>query len=547
VSTIAIRGGRIYDGSGGAPFRGDVLVEGDTIRAVQPGTIQQSAEIQIDASGLAVAPGFINMLSWAPESLIQDGRSQSDIRQGVTLEVFGEGESMGPLNVAMQEDYVRQQTDVRYAIEWTTLGEYLDWLAHRGISTNVASFVGASTVRMHVLGHAHRVAAPDEVAAMCNLVRGAMQEGALGVGSALIYPPGFYADTDELVALATAAAEYGGTYISHVRSEGAGLLDAVDELIEIAQRACIPAEIYHLKTFETHSSARLDAVIGRIEQARAAGLAISADMYPYAACSTGLDACMPPWVQEGGHTAWVERLKTVSIRNQVIDAMRSPATDWENMYALSGSPDNILLVGFKSDRLKPLSGKTLAQIAQLRGATPEATVLDLVIQDDSRVLAVYFAMSEDNVRKQIALPWVSFGSDAPSLAPEGVFLQSLPHPRAYGTFARVLGRYVREQRVISLQEAIRRLTTLPARNLRLARRGALAPGYFADIVVFDPAAICDRATFDRPHQYATGMRDVLVNGVRVLRDGEHTGARPGRVVRRSSPTGVRPAGMDSAT
>jgi N-acyl-D-amino-acid deacylase len=527
---VVIRGGTIYDGSGSPPFVGDLAIRGDTIAAI--GSLGNArGRVEIDAAGLAVAPGFINMLSWATESLIADGRSQSDIRQGVTLEVFGEGWSMGPLNEAMRREMLERQGDIKYEIPWTTLGEYLEYLVRRGVSTNVASFVGATTVRIHVLGYENRPPTPEEMERMRQLVRQAMEEGALGVGSSLIYAPAFYASTEELIELCKVAAEYGGMYISHIRSEGNRLLEAIDELIRIAREAKIPAEIYHLKAAGRANWPKLDEAIRRIEAARAQGLRITANMYPYTAGATGLDAAMPPWVQEGGHRAWIERLKNPAIRQRVTREMRTPTDRWENLYLMAGSPENVLLVGFKNEALKPLTGKTLAEVARLRGRSPEDTIIDLVIEDDSRVGAVYFLMSEENVRKQIALPWMSFGSDAESLAPEGVFLKANPHPRAYGTFAWVLGRYVREEKIIPLEEAIRRMTSLPAENLKLDRRGRLKVGYFADVVVFDPAKVQDHATYERPHQYATGVIHVFVNGVPVLRNGEHTGATPGRVVR----------------
>lgn len=526
---VVIRNGTIYDGSGEAPVTGSVAIVGDTIVAI--GEVEGLGRLEIDATGLAVAPGFINMLSWATISLIEDGRSQSDIRQGVTLEVFGEGTSPGPLNRAMRREMLERQGDIKYEIPWTTLGDYLDHLVERGVSTNVASFIGATTVRVHVIGHEDRQATPQELERMKALVRQAMEEGALGVGSSLIYAPGFYASTDELVALARVAGEYGGMYISHIRSEGNRLVEAVDEVITIARRAGVPAEIYHLKAAGEANWPKLDRVIEKIEAARARGLRITANMYTYPAASTGLDAAMPPWVQEGGHKQWVARLKRPGVRRRLVQEMRTPTRAWENLYLAAGSADRVLLVGFRNDSLKPLAGKTLGEVAKLRGRSPEETAMDLVIEDDSRVGVVYFLMSEDNIEKQIALPWMSFGSDAASMATEGVFLKSNTHPRAYGNFARLLGKYVREQGVISLEEAVRRLTSLPAENLKLDRRGRLKPGYFADVVVFDPETIQDHATFEEPHQYATGMVHVFVNGVQVLRDGEHTGAKPGRVVR----------------
>jgi N-acyl-D-amino-acid deacylase len=527
---LIIRNGTVYDGSGSPPYTGDEAIQGDSIAAVGAlGRLRSRTEI--DADGLAVTPGFINMLSWAGVSLIEDGRSQGDIRQGVTLEVMGEGWSMGPLSEAMKQEMVERQGDIRYDVAWTTLGEYLDHLAARGVSTNIASFVGATTIRIHALGYADRPAAPAELDQMRTLVRQAMEEGAVGVASALIYAPACYAPPEELVALAGCAAEYGGLYISHIRNEGSHILDALDELIAVADQAHIPAEIYHLKVSGRDNWDKLDAVVARIDAARAAGHRITADMYTYPASSTGLDAAMPPWVQEGGHRAWIERLKDPAIRERVVREIAAPTGGWESTLQAAGSADNVLLVRFKSPALKQLTGKTLAQAAALRGKTPEETIVDLVIEDDSDVGCVYFTMSEDNVRRQIALPWVSFGSDAQSMSAEGAFLKSSTHPRAYGNFARLLGRYVRDEGIIPLEEAIRRLTSLPAANLSLDRRGMLAPGYFADVALFDPAAIQDRATFDQPHQYATGVVHLFVNGVQVLQNGEHTGARPGRVVR----------------
>ena len=526
---LVIRNGVIYDGSGSAPYRGDLAIDGDTITAMGP-VIDGSGQLEVDAKGLAVAPGFINMLSWATESLIEDGRSQGNIRQGITLEIFGEGTSMGPLNEAMKQDMLSRQGDITYSISWTKLSEYLQYLVQRGISPNVASFVGATTIRIHVLGYEDRPPTPEELDQMRALVREAMEEGALGVGSSLIYAPAFFASTAELTALAEIAAEYQGTYISHMRSESNRLLEAVDELITIAREAGIRGEIFHLKAAGQANWEKLDAVIEVVESARAEGLDISTNMYTYTAGATGLDAAMPPWVQEGGHQAWVERLKDPAIRRRVVREMSTPTDEWENLYLAAGSPENVLLVGFKNEALKPLTGKTLAEVAEERGKSPEETAIDLVIEDDSEVSTVYFFMSEDNVRKKIALPWMTFGSDASSQAPEGVFLQSNPHPRAYGNFARLLGKYVRDEAVIPLEEAIRRLTSLPASHLKLERRGSLAPGFLADVVIFDPDTIQDHATFADPHQYSTGVVHVWINGQQVLREGTHTGATPGRVV-----------------
>ncbi len=536
VYDVVIRGGTIYDGLGGAPFVGDVGIIGDKIRVTGNfGTL--IAKLDIDARGMAVAPGFINMLSWANESLIQDGRSQGDIRQGVTLEVMGEGSSMGPLTDSMRKEMIEQQGDIKYDVPWTTLGQYLDFLAKKGISPNVASFVGATTLRVHEIGYADRPPTPAELARMQTLARQAMEEGAMGIGSALIYAPAFYASTDELVALSKAVAPYGGMYISHMRSEGARLLEAIDELITISREAGVPAEVYHLKAAGQPNWNKLEPAIAKIEQARASGLRVTANMYNYIAGATGLDASMPPWVQEGGYKEWAARLKDPAIRARVAQEMRTPTDKWENFFAGVGSPDKIILISFKADSLKYLTGKTLAEVARLRGKSPEETAMDLVIQDGSRVGTVYFLMSEDNVRRELQLPWVSFGSDEGSYAPEGVFLKSSAHPRAYGNFARLLGKYVRDEKILPLQEAIRRLSSLPAENLKLHDRGRLAPGYYADIVIFDPNTIQDHATFERPHQYSTGVRDVFVNGVQVLRNGEHTGALPGRVVRGPGWTG----------
>ena len=535
---VVIRGGTVYDGSGRAPRVADIGVVGDSIAFIGQ-LAGASAKSEIDARGLAVAPGFINMLSWATESLIHDGRSQSDIRQGVTLEVFGEGSSMGPLNERMRREMIEDQSDIKFDVPWTTLGEYLEHLVRRGVSTNVASFIGATTVRVHEIGFADRPPTPAELERMQALVRRAMEDGALGVGSSLIYAPAFYAKTDELIALARAAAPYGGMYISHLRSEGSRFLEALDELITIAREAGVPAEVYHLKAAGQPNWGKIAQAIARIDSARASGLRITADMYNYIAGATGLDAAMPPWVQEGGYREWAKRLQDPAIRARVAEEMRTPTDKWENFFLGAGSPDKILLVAFRNDSLKPLTGKTLAEVARLRGKSAEETAMDLVVQDGSRVGTVYFLMSEENVRRQVQLPWVSFGSDAESLAPEGAFLKSRPHPRAYGNFARLLGKYVRDERLVTLEEGIRRLTSLPATNLKLKRRGKLAPGFFADIVIFDPAAIQDHATFDNPHQYSTGVRDVFVNGVQVLRNGTHTGALPGRVVRGPGWTGWR--------
>ncbi|MFH1764261.1 MAG: amidohydrolase family protein, partial [Gemmatimonadota bacterium] len=482
-------------------------------------------------------PGFINLMSWATETMIQDGRAMSDILQGVTLEVMGEGTSMGPIPDSLKEWAQSQQGDIKYDIEWTTLGEYLEYLVDRGVSPNVASFMGAATARINVLGFEARAPSADELVRMQELVRHAMQEGALGLASALIYAPGAYAQTPELIALAKAAGEFDGIYISHLRSEGNQILEAFEEFMAIAREADVPAEIYHLKAAGEKNWPKMDEVIRRVEEVRAQGHRITADMYTYTAGATGLDAAMPPWAQEGGPEAWYARLRDPELRPRIAREMVTPTDEWENLMLAAGGPENVLLVEFKQDSLKFLTGKTLAEVSELRGTAPEITAMDLVGLDESRVGTVYFIMSEENVRKKIALPWVSFCSDAGAPAAEGVFLRSNPHPRAYGSFARLLGKYVREEQVIPLGEAIRRLTALPAENLGIRQRGRLEPGYFADVVVLDPATVRDNATFQEPHQYATGVIHVFVNGTQVVKDGEHTGAKPGRVVRGPGWTG----------
>lgn len=527
---VLIKNGTIVDGSGGLSYIGDIGINADTIAAI--GALENATgSKEIDASDLIVAPGFINMLSWAVESLIEDGRSMGDIKQGVTLEVFGEGWSMGPLNETMKKEEKESQGDIKFDIEWTTLNDYLEYLTTKGISPNVASFVGATTLRVHEVGYENRAPTPEELDAMKSMVQQAMEDGALGVGSSLIYAPAFYSSTEELIELCKVAAEYDGMYISHIRSEGSQLLESLDELIKIAHDAGIRAEIYHLKQSGKDNWDKFDAVVQKVDSARAAGLSITADMYNYVAGATGLDASMPPWVQEGGYEKWAERLQDPAIRKKIMEEMRTPTDEWESLMQAAGDPSKILLAGFRNDSLKYLTGKTLKEVAEMRGLSPEETAMDLVIQDGSRVGTIYFLMSEENVKKQIALPWMSFGSDAGSLATEGVFLKSSTHPRAYGNVARLLGKYVRDEKVIPMEEAIYKLTTLPATNLKIKKRGALTEGYFADVVLFDPNTIQDNATFEEPHQYATGMRHVFVNGTQVLENGEHTGAFPGQVVR----------------
>jgi N-acyl-D-amino-acid deacylase len=530
---VVFRGGTVYDGSGKPGIVTDVAINADTVAFI--GDLSKAVgKKELDAKGLAVAPGFINMLSWAVESLIIDGKSQSDIRQGVTLEVFGEGNSMGPLNDKMKAealDAMRRNPENKYDIDWTTLGEYLESLEKRGVAPNVASFIGATSVRVHELGYANRLPNPEELERMKALVKQAMEEGAMGVGSSLIYAPANYSNTEELIEICKVAGEYGGMYITHMRSEGNGIFGAVDETISIAREGKLPAEIYHLKMAGKDNWWKLDSVLAKIDGANQEGLKITADMYTYTAGATGLDASMPPWVQEGGIKEWIKRLQDPKIRKKALEEMRKPSDKWENLLLMAGSPDRVLLLGFANNSLKKFTGKTLAEVAKTYGKSPEETAMDLVITDSTRVDAAYFMMSEDNIKRQIALPYLSFGSDAGSPAAEGVFLKSNDHPRAYGNFARLLGKYVRDEKVIPVEEAIRKLTSLPASNLKIKKRGSLQPGYFADLAIFDPGKIQDNATFEKPHQYATGMVHVFVNGIQVLENGEHTGAKPGRVVR----------------
>jgi N-acyl-D-amino-acid deacylase len=521
---LLIRGGVLYDGRGGAPVDGDVAIVGDAIAAVGRLEGWRGRE-EVDAAGLAVAPGFVNMLSWATESLLEDGRAQSDIRQGVTLEVMGEGFSMGPLTASMKAE-LEAQSLLGHKVEWTTLGEYLEHLERRGVSPNVASFVGSATVREHVVGADDRPPSERELTRMQELVADAMREGAVGLAAALVYAPAFYARTDELIALARPA----GLYITHLRSEGNALLEAVDEFVRIVRTAGVRGEIYHLKVAGRANWHKLEELIDRVEAEQRAGLELTADMYTYVAGATGLDGAMPPWVQAGGFEAWRSRLLDPEIRARVAADMTAETDEWENMFQLAG-PENIRLLAFKDEALRPLAGKTLAEVAAHRKTSPAETAMDLVVEDRTRVEAAYFTMSEANLRRELALPWVSFCSDSWAPSAEGRFVEWSTHPRAYGSFARLLGKYVRDEGIVPLEEAIRRLTSLPARTLRLHRRGVLEPGFFADVVVFDPERIQDHATFEEPHRYATGVHHVAVNGTLVLRDGEHTDARPGRVVR----------------
>jgi N-acyl-D-amino-acid deacylase len=526
---VIIKDGTVYDGTGAEPKHGDVAIRGDRIVGI--GDFKTAkANTVIDAKGLAVAPGFINMLSWSTESLIQDGRSQSEIRQGVTTEIMGEGESMGPVNDRVREHKIRQQTDIKYDITWNTLAEYLQYLEKRGVSCNVASFIGATTVREYVIGFEDKAPTSEQLDQMRELVRKEMEAGALGIGTSLIYPPAFYAKTQELIELCKVAAKFKGKYISHMRSEGSRLLEALDELIRISREAKIPAEVYHIKVSGQQNWPKIDDLLSRIEVAQKEGLKVTADMYTYTAGGTGLDASLPPWTEDGGYPALFERLRDPAAREKIKAEVQTPTNAWENLYLDAGGPEHILLAQFKSEKLKPLIGKTLAEVAKKRGKDPIGALMDLIAEDESRIGTLYFIMSENNVKKELAKPWISFGSDEASQAPEGVFLKSNPHPRAYGNFARVLGKYVRDEKVIPMKEAIRRLSGLPATNLGLDHRGFLKEGMFADVVVFDPATIADRATYEKPHQYAVGVKHIFVNGVQVLKDGEHTGAKPGRAL-----------------
>jgi N-acyl-D-amino-acid deacylase len=526
---VVIRNGTVYDGTGAEGQHVDLAIRGDRIATI--GDLKHAkAKTVVDASGLAVAPGFINMLSWSTQSLIQDGRSQSEIRQGVTTEIMGEGESMGPFNDRVREYMIRIQGDIKYEITWKTLAEYLRYLETRGISCNVASFIGATTIRENVIGFDDKTPTPEQLEQMRELVRKEMEAGALGIGTALIYPPAFYAKTEELIELCKVAAKYQGKYISHMRSEGNQWLEAFDEVARIAREAKIPAEVYHIKAAGQKNWDKMDNFLSRIEAAQKEGLAIRANMYTYTAAGTGLDACLPPWTEDGGYPALFKRLRDPATRAKIAAEVKVDSDKWENVYVAAGSPDKILLVGFKSEKLKPLTGKSLAEVARMRSKDPIETLMDLIAEDESRIECIYFLMSEENVKKEMVKPWISFGSDEASQAPEGVFLKSNPHPRAYGNFARVLGKYVRDEKVISLPEAIRKLSGLPATNLGLDHRGFLKEGMFADVVVFDPATIADRATFDKPHQYAVGVKHVFVNGRQVIKDGEHTGAKPGRAL-----------------
>lgn len=540
VHDIVLRNGTIYDGSGKRHYSGAVAIDADRITYVGPPR-KLSARTEIDVKGQAIAPGFINMLAHPEESLFADGRALSDLEQGVTLEVMGEF-SMGPLNETMARLMAERQDDIKYPVTWSTLGAYLETLERRGISPNVASFVGASTVRTFVLGEADVQPTPQQLEQMRALVHRAMEEGALGLTTMLIYAPASYAKTPELIALARESARCGGIYTVHMRSEGDRIEPALQETIDIARASGAPAEIYHLKIAGKDNWGKLDRVIATIDKARAAGVRISANMYTYTAGATGLDAAMPLWVQDGGLETWIARLKDPAIRARVIAEMNDPhPAAWENLLGAAGA-DGTLLLAFKNPKLKPLTGKSLAEVAKMRGVSPQDAAIDLVIEDGSRVGIAYFLMNEDNIRRQVALPWVSFGSDEAGDAPEGVFLLSAAHPRAYGNFARVFAQYVRKDHALSIEDAVRKLTSLPADNLSLPDRGRLKSGAFADIVVFDPATIQDHATYEKPHQLSSGVSYVIVNGKWAIKDGHPTAAATGRVVRGRAWTGAAQGG-----
>lgn len=516
---VLIKNGQIIDGSGNTSFVGDIGIKADTIAAI--GSLNYAkGTLEIDAKGLSVAPGFINMLSWANVSLIEDGRSQGDIRQGVTLEVLGEGHSMGPLTEEMKKEMLVNQQNITYDITWTTLGEYLEFLEEKGVSTNIASFVGNGTLREYTMGYENRLPTSEELDKMKALTQRAMEEGAIGISTSLIYVPSGHAKTDEIIELAKIVSDHDGMYVSHIRDEEGGLLDAVNELITISKEADIRSEIYHFKASGNQNWHLLDKAIALIDSARTKGLSITTDMYMYNASSTGLNVLLPAWAKEGGHDATMRLIEQPDLRKKMIQEIdfHVPA-------------EKILLVGFRNKEMRNLIGKTLADVAAQRKITPEKAIVDLIYEDNSRIQVVYFSMSEDNIKRKIALPYMSICSDAGSYTNEGVFLEQSTHPRAYGSFARLLGKYVREEKVIPLEEAIYKLTSLPATNMKLKKRGALKKGFYADITVFDAGTIQDNATFGTPHQYATGMQHVFVNGTQVLKNGEHTGAYPGRVVR----------------
>lgn len=526
---LILRGGTVYDGSGGEPIAGDIGVRGDTIERVGDLRDARSGAV-IDAAGMAVAPGFINMLSHSYLTMLHDGRSLSELKQGVTTQVFGEGSSMGPLNDGLRHRLTEQDPALNYSVEWRSLAEYLTFAEKKGVSQNVASYIGATTLRTYVAGHENRPLTRGELDIVCGLIREEMEAGALGIGSSLIYPPAFFATTDELIEMCAATAPYHGKYISHMRNEGLELLDGIDELVRIGREASVPAEIYHLKASGRDAWPLMQRAIEAVESARADGLAVTADMYTYTAGATGLSNCIPPWYHEGGQERLFERLADPAVRSEIRTTIETQRHGWENLYQDAAGAENILILQTRDPGLRRYQGKTLAQAAAMDGTDPLDAMMDLVMRDRSRVGTAYFMMAEENVRLGLSQPWVSLGSDAGSMAAEGVFLSRSTHPRAYGNFARLLGKYVREEKVLALPDAIRRMTRLPADNLGLDRRGRIEEGFFADLIVFDPATVADHATYENPHRYASGVRDVIVNGTVTLRDGEFAGTFAGRAV-----------------
>ena len=524
---VIIRNGSIYDGTGAPPYVADLAITGDRLSAIGH-FAAVSADLDIDASGLAVSPGFFNMLSHAHLSLISDGRAMSDVMQGVTFEVLSEI-SLSPLTDSTADFWSRFSND-EVEMTWRTLGEYLQTVEDNGVSVNFATFVSAATVRMNIIGMDDVDPTPEQLDMMKSQVAEAMEDGALGLTTASIYAPATYAETEELIELAKVAGQYGGIYTAHMRSESNQFIESIDETLRIGREAKLPVKIHHLKAAGRPNWYKMDNAIDKIEALRREGIPVTADMHTYTAGGSGLDASMPTWVQAGGYDKWVERLKDPEIRARVKAEMAVNAQDWENLGYFAG-PDGMVFLEFKSkDHMKYL-GKTLAEVAAERGQDPRDTIIDLVIEDGSRVVtAYYFLMSEENLKKQIRQPWVMFGSDGTAPAAEGKTLESGVHPRTYGNIARLLGKYVRDENVIPMEEAIRRLSFLPAQTLGIRERGRLAPGYFADIAIFDPKTINDNSRFDDPHRYASGVQYVLVNGVPVVSKGEHTGATPGRAV-----------------
>ncbi len=510
---VIIRSGNVYNGLGTKPVVTDIGIKKDTIAFI--GDLSNSKALkEIDAKGLEVAPGFINMLSWSETHLLKDGRQMSDIKQGVTLEVLGEGLSAGPRKPRAKDK------------RWLTLGQFFTYLENKGVSTNFASFVGATTVRLYVLDQVDRKPNTQELTQMKNLVGQAMREGAMGLGSSLIYAPATFAATEELVELSKVASSYGGMYITHMRSESDFIYQGLNETFRIAKEANIPAEIFHLKINHERNWKKIDTVLNKIDSARKAGLKITADMYPYNASGTSLTARLPAWIQEGGAKEMRKRLVDPVSRKRVLYELKM------GIPSKNSDPKDVMLLGFKKDSLNKLyRGKRLDEVARLHGKDADETMLDLLVADKTSIPAIFFLMSEENMKRMLKLPYVSICSDAAAYAAEPPDIEDGIHPRAYGSFAKFLSDYVREQNILTLEDAIRRMTSLPASNLKLKKRGQITTGYFADVVIFDKDKIDDKATYEQPHQYAEGMIHVFVNGVQVLKDGNHTGARPGRALR----------------